>query len=65
MSNSNRFPSFIDKEPQEFTLADWGLAYREFIKRQKLLERWPFPSDEARRKAWKEWRAYAVYLVGI
>lgn len=65
MSNPNRCPSFISKEPQEFSLSDWGLAYREFIRLMKFLERWPFSSERERRAAWREWKAYAIYLVGI
>ena len=60
-----RYPDFIDKEPSEFTLADWGLAYRKFVERMKSLERYPFKTEEDRRVAWREWKAYAVYLVGI
>lgn len=65
MSNPNRCLGFIEKEPQEFSLADWGFAYRKFIEREKFLERWPFPSEKERRAAWEEWKAYAIYLVGM
>ena len=54
-----------EQQPIEFTLADWGLAYRKFIKRQKFLGRWPFKTDEERKAAWQEWKAYSVYLVAL
>ena len=57
--------NMTEQQPGEFTLADWGLAYRKFIKRQKFLGRWPFKTDEERKAAWQEWKAYSVYLVAL
>ena len=31
MGNPHRYPGFIANEPFEFTIADWGLAYRKFV----------------------------------
>ena len=31
MGNPLRYQGFIAKELSEFTLADWGLAYRKFV----------------------------------
>lgn len=55
--------ALIEEKAREFTLADWGVAYRRFVERQKFLKRWPFITDEERKAAWQEWKAYSVYLV--
>jgi hypothetical protein len=65
MGNPSWYPDFIDKEPREFTIADWGLAYRKFVERMKFLELWPFKTEEERRDAWEDWMAITVYLVGL
>lgn len=61
MGNPHRYPA---KEPFEFTIADWGLAYRKFVEIQKRNGLWPFKSDKERKHAWEEWVAIAIYLVG-
>lgn len=45
------------------SVGDWGRAYHKFVARQKFLGRWPFPSDEERKAAWREWVATTLYLV--
>ena len=42
------------------SVGDWGRAYHKFVARQKFLGRWPFPSDEERKAAWREWVAYTM-----
>lgn len=64
MGNPLRYPGFIAKEPSEFTLADWGLAYHKFVEIQKRNGLWPFKTEKERKDAWEEWVAIAIYLVG-
>lgn len=58
-------PYFIDKNPRAFTLSDWAHAYRAFVSNSKDIGRWPYPSDADRRLAWKDWKAFAVYNIGL
>ena len=43
MGNSHRYPA---KEPFEFTIADWGLAYRKFVESQKRNGLFPGNSEK-------------------
>lgn len=48
---------------QNIPLVELGNQYRQFVKRQLFLGRWPFQNDEERKAAWLEWKMCSVYKV--
>lgn len=44
-------------------IKEWGRCYREFVKRQRFLGRWPFQTDGERKAAWLQWKLHTVYDV--
>ena len=52
------------EERGKMRVADWGRYYREFVRRQRFLGRWPFKTDSERKAAWQEWKLLSVYHIG-
>ncbi|MBP5317354.1 MAG: hypothetical protein J6Y83_06605 [Bacteroidales bacterium] len=44
------------------SISEWARYYREFVRRQRFLGRWPL-TDGERKTAWREWKLHSLYDV--
>ena len=53
----------MQKQVQDYTIADWGAEYRVFVARLKKLGAWPM-CEEERRFAWEARKIFGIYDCG-